>query len=142
MAGSLIRTSPVPCAPFSMLRTSGRRSPACARPSFCLLAGSLWEAGTDVPSAAEISAAFGPDVTRQSCLSDSAIALRRPFLSEIAAAGGFWCSAYHLSLFAILEAVRAGCEIPRHLSGVLLKGLHCHQSSVQPNMSRLVVICN
>jgi len=49
-----------------------------------LNAANEWsEAGTDVPSAAEISAAFGPD---------------------IAAAGGFWCSAYHLSLFAILEA--------------------------------------
>ena len=35
----------------------------------------------------------------------SAIALHRSFLSEIAAADGFWCSASHLSLFAILEAL-------------------------------------
>ncbi|CAE7709285.1 unnamed protein product, partial [Symbiodinium necroappetens] len=49
-----------------------------------LNAANEWsEAGTSVPSTAEISEAFGPD---------------------IAAADGFWCSAYHLSLFAILEA--------------------------------------
>ena len=103
MAGSLTRTSPVPCAPFSMLRTSGRRSPACAQPSFYFQVGSLREAGTSVPSTAEISEAFGPVAARQRAA--SAIALHRPFLSEIAAAGGFWCSAYHLSLFAILEAL-------------------------------------
>ncbi|CAE7248024.1 SDAD1 [Symbiodinium sp. CCMP2456] len=49
-----------------------------------LNAANEWsEAGTSVPSTTEISEAFGPD---------------------IAAAGGFWCAANHLSLFAILEA--------------------------------------
>ena len=38
--------------------------------SFCLLAASMCEDGTSVPSTAEISEAFGPDAARQSCLSN------------------------------------------------------------------------